>query len=356
MAPDDSVRFAIIGAGLIGPRHAKTVFQSKAATLVAIVDPSPSGRILAEELVVAYYESIADLMTSPDRPDAAVICTPNHTHVPIAIEVSSHGIHVLIEKPLGVDIAEGEELIKHIKPTKVKAIVGHHRRFNPYITTTRQILDDGVLGKIIAINGLWMTYKPADYFQAPAEWRTTKAGGVVLINMIHEVDILHHLFGSITRVHAEKTEPHRGHEAEEGAALTFRFKSGIIGTFLLSDAAPSPYNFESGTGENIMFPHTGQDFLRIFGSDGSLSVPDMTLWSYGTKPKSWTSELMRENIDVSPSLPFEAQLDHFVRVIREEEEPSCTVQAGQAALIVCQAIKDALESNGTVELPAYDLR
>lgn len=59
MAPDDSVRFAVIGAGLIGPRHAKTVLQSKAATLVAIVDPSPSGRILAEELVVAYYESIA---------------------------------------------------------------------------------------------------------------------------------------------------------------------------------------------------------------------------------------------------------------------------------------------------------
>ncbi|KAM0325734.1 hypothetical protein ACHAQA_007034 [Verticillium albo-atrum] len=350
-----TIRFAIIGAGLIGPRHARTVVKNPETELVAIVDPMESSAVLAADLNTNYYKNIADLLRSPDKTDAAIICTPNHTHVQVAKELAAAGVHVLVEKPVSADIHNGKELVEHIATTGVKALVGHHRRFNPYMVAAKEIVSSGTLGNIIAVNGLWALQKPEEYFQAPTDWRQTKTGGVVLINMIHEVDLLHYLFGPITSVHAEKTISQRGFEAEEGAALTLRFKSGVVGSFIIADTVPSPYNFESGTGENPLIPKSGQDFYRVFGTEASLSVPDMTIWSYKGKEKSWNSELTRETVRVEEGVPFELQLEHFVKVIREQESPSCTVQAGLGALLVCQAIKEALKSNTTVRVEEFDL-
>ncbi|KAF4465632.1 quinate utilization oxidoreductase [Fusarium albosuccineum] len=354
MSSSPRITFAVIGVGLIGPRHARTVVQSKEAELVAIVDLMPAGEALAQGLGVAYFKSVADMLQSPNKPEAAIICTPNHTHVPLARELSSGGVHILIEKPFSTDIASGKELVEHLNQCQVKAIVGHHRRFNPYMVTAKSTVSSGSLGRVVAINGIWATYKPMDYFDPPADWRRQSTGGVVLINMIHEVDLLHYLFGPITRVHAEKTISQRGFEAEEGAVLTLRFKSGAVGSFIVSDNLPSPYNFESGTGENPLIPKSGQDFYRIFGTEGSLSVPDMTAWSYTGIKKSWYQELVQQKIPVPDGIPFELQLSHFVRVIRGQETPNCTPEAGLAALVVCQAIKEALEGNKTVDIDTFD--
>jgi predicted dehydrogenase len=356
MAAPTKVKFAVIGAGLIGPRHARAVAKSDDAQLVAVVDVTSTGQRLADELGAAYYKSVAEMLQSSDKPDAAIICTPNNTHVPVAKELSSAGVHILVEKPFSTDIPSGKELVEHLARSGVKALVGHHRRFNPYMVAVKDIVSSGSLGDIIAINGMWTTYKPLDYFDPPAEWRRGGTGGVILINMVHEVDLLHHLFGPITRVHAEKTISRRGFEAEEGAALTIRFQSGVVGTFLVSDNVPSAHNFESGTGENPLIPRAGQDFYRIFGTEASLSVPDMTRTSYLGVPtqKSWHSELIQQRIPVSDGIPFELQLAHFVKVIRGEESSKCTPREGLAALVVCQAIKDALNGNRTVDIEVVD--
>ncbi|CAM1503497.1 Fc.00g010880.m01.CDS01 [Cosmosporella sp. VM-42] len=355
MAYPSPVQIAVIGVGLIGPRHASTVLKSNDAELVAIVDLSPHGKELAEELNVAYYKSVGDLLKSVHKPNVAIVCTPNHTHVPVAKELASGGIHVLVEKPFCTDVLTGSELVEHLSKTEVQVIVGHHRRFNPFIVVAKQIISSGSLGNIVAINGIWSTYKPLDYYDPPTDWRRGYTGGVVLINMIHEVDLLHYLFGPITRVYAEKSISRRGFEAEEGAVLTLRFRSGVVGSFLFSDNSPSPHNFEAGTGENPLIPKTGQDIYRIFGTDASLSVPDMTVWSYGGKPKSWHQELVKKKMSVPDAIPFDLQLSHFIKVIRGQDFPNCTSQAGLAALIVCQAIKDALEGNKTVDIEPFEL-
>ncbi|RGP72898.1 oxidoreductase [Fusarium longipes] len=350
------VRIAIIGTGGIGPRHARTVANSNVAILIAIVDPAASAATLAAELNVSHYLSVAELIQSPDKPDAAIISTPNFTHVALSKELADSGINILIEKPISCDVPSGKDLIQHLQGTSVKALVGHHRRFNPYMVATKKILTSGSLGQILAVNGLWALYKPPEYFDAPSGWRREKSGGPILINMVHEVDLLHYLFGPIIRVHAERTISQRGFEAEEGAALTLRFKSGIVGSFLVSDHTPSPYNFESGTGENPLIPKTGQDFYRIFGTDGSLSVPDMTQWSYkGKDNKSWHSDLVQEKGVVSHRVPFDDQLEHFVKVIKGQETPICTANTGLAALIVCEAIREALKENKTIDIEEYNL-
>lgn len=348
------LKIAVIGSGLIGPRHARTIAKSTTADLIAVVDPMPSGQVIANELGVAYYKSVSDILQSPHKPEAAIICTPNHTHVPIARELASGGVHLLIEKPYCTDIASGKSLLGHLGETGVKAIVGHHRRFNPYMVTAKEIVSSGSLGKIVAVSGIWATHKPLDYFDPPGDWRRGSTGGVVLINFIHEIDLLHYLFGPIVRVHAEKTESQRGFEAEEGAALTLRFRSGAVGTFILSDNLPSPYNFEAGTGENPLIPKAGQSFYKIFGTEASLSVPDMTTWSYAGKTKSWNEELVKQTVPVPEGVPFELQLNHLVRVVRDGEEPICTAEAGLAALVVCQAVKEALVGNTTVDIEVFD--
>ncbi|KAL2105155.1 hypothetical protein VUR80DRAFT_8918 [Thermomyces stellatus] len=355
MTSTRNLRLAVIGAGLIGPRHAQTIVENADTDLVAIVDPAPAGAALAEKLNTAHYKSVAELLSSQHKPDAAIICTPNDTHVPVSKELASGGVHLLIEKPVATDVASGKSLLQHLAATRVKALVGHHRRFNPYMVTAKDIVASGSLGQVVAVNGLWTLCKPLSYYEPPAEWRRTAAGGVVLINMVHEVDLLHYLFGPITTVHAEKVISQRGFDAEEGAALTLRFKSGVVGSFVVADNIPSPYNFESGTGENPLIPKTGQDFYRVFGSDATLSIPDMTVWSYRGTEKSWHQTLTRDSVPVQDAVPFKLQLDHFVKVIRGEEEPSCTPQAGLGALMVCDAIKRALDANTTVEVQPFDL-
>ncbi len=340
---------AIVGAGLIGPRHARTVAGNQDTELIAVVDPSPSGRQLAETLDVAYYDSVSALVRS-QKPDGAIICTPNHTHVAVAKELASAGVHVLIEKPVSADLESGKDLLQHLKSTSVKVLVGHHRRFNPYMVAAKRILSGDELGDIIAVNGIWATYKPAEYFAPPSDWRRAKSAGVILINLIHEVDLLQFLFGPIERVYAERTKPQRGFEAEEGAAMTIRFNSGVVGTFVCSDSTPSPHNFESGTGENPLIPKAGRDFYRVLGTEGTLSVPDMTVSSYKDSSKSWHKPLSREQFPVQDGVPFELQLAHFVRVMRDEEASMCTVSDGLSALAVCTAISESLESGQPVTI------
>lgn len=177
-------------------------------------------------------------------------------------------------------------------------------------------------------------------------------GGPVLINMIHEIDILQYLFGPICRIHAEKTISQRGFEAEEGAAILLRFTSGLVGTFILSDATPSPHNFESGTGENPMISDTGKDFYRVFGTEGTLSVGDMKVSKYATGvEKGWSNELEECSVAVGDEIPFDEQIEHFVRVVRGQEQPRCSGLDGLRALIVCDAIKQALtKDDGMVDI------
>lgn len=365
------VRIAIIGSGLIGPRHAKAVIQDPSCSLHCIVDPSPAAVSVARELGTSYYASISQMLASSSgKPDAAIVCTPNKTHVALSVELLSAGIHVLCEKPVSVDIPSGESLVAHARAhPSLHLLAGHHRRFNRYVVATKRILasETHSIGQITAISGLWALYKPQSYFDPPTEWRRSgESGGPVWINLIHEIDILHYLLDSrIVRVAAFETPKHRGHDAEEGGAIILHFDNGVVGTFLLSDAVVSPHAFEMGTGENPVIPRTGRDVYRIFGTDGTLSVPDLRRSFYSTKngvDKSWNNELSEVTETLEDWLseeerikvPFELQVAHFVRVIRGAEKPVCSGEDGLAAVRVAEAVRRALRIGGVVEVESAD--
>lgn len=365
-----TVTFALIGAGIIGPRHAQSIQRNPSTTLIAIVEPHARGLELANQLSTPHFNTVADFLTyladSKTKCDAAVVCTPNDTHVEIAIELLDAEIHVICEKPVATTIEDGRKLIAHhthLCETKYPDLslgVGHHRRFNTYVTAAKQAIDSGNLGTIIAVNGLWCSYKPDSYFEAPCDWRRGVDGGVILTNLVHDVDILQYLLGPIVRVHAEKTTPRRHtettpHPADEGAAMTFRFQNGVVGTFLCSDVVPSPYNFEHGTGENPLMPkENGTDFYRIFGTQGTLSVPDSTRWSYdGQDERSWRLPLTKEILEIGDiGIPFDLQIAHFVDVVRGIQVPRCSAKEALSALIVCDAVRTSMKTGETVTIDA----
>ncbi|KAN0106098.1 NAD(P)-binding protein [Hyaloscypha variabilis] len=352
------LNIAVIGGGLIGPRHAQTVLKNPYTSLIALVDPAPHAAQLAATLQISHYTSITSLLSSTHRPHAAIICTPNNTHVPLALELIAAGVPVLVEKPIATTIESGVRLIEAAKQKGVALLVGHHRRFNPYLLAAKKAVDEGSLGRVIAVQGMWCLKKPDAYFDGIGEWRRGESGGVVLINLIHEVDLLQYLLGKIVLVSALQTAKTRHFEAEEGAAILLQFQSGAVGTFILSDSVPSPWDFESGTGENPTIPHVKKEqgaggFYRILGTDASLSVPDLKRWSN----QSWLDVVKTEDLEVDrEKVPFELQLQHFYEVVKEGKEPNCTGEQALSAMVVCEAVKRSMASGRPVEVDGFEIK
>ena len=352
MTRQTSVTIAVVGIGLIGPRHAKSVTECKDAELLCFVDPSPNARGIADSFNVPLFVSVQSMLHGGYTPEAAIVCTPNNTHAIVAKELLASGVHVLVEKPIATTVEDSRDLIRVARACGKQLLVGHHRRFNPYITATKKALENGIIGRPIATSGLWALFKPPSYFAPPTEWRAqSDGGGVVMINLIHEVDILQFLFGPIVKVHAEQTTSIRGHEAEEGVAILFRFESGMVGTFVIVDTSPSAHNFESSTGENPTIPKAGKDIYRVLGIDGSLSVGDMILTKHHQdQTKSWTSELRHIQIPVGHEIPFDEQIVNLVGVVRGREAPRCSGDDGLSAVVVCECIKLAMREGLAVDV------
>ncbi|MGA2794652.1 MAG: Gfo/Idh/MocA family oxidoreductase [Roseiarcus sp.] len=95
------LKLAVLGAGMIGKRHAELIAREPRASLSAVVDPSPVGSRVAEQLGARWFASFADL-TAADRPDGVIIATPNPLHVQIGLEAVAAGVPAIVEKPLSI--------------------------------------------------------------------------------------------------------------------------------------------------------------------------------------------------------------------------------------------------------------
>ena len=171
------VKIAIIGTGHIGPRHASSVVRSNEAELVCFVDPAPQAETTVKPFQCPLFRSIGEMFYQGIRPDAALVCTPNSTHVKLAQELLSAGVHVLVEKPISTTVSSGADLVRVARQTGRKLLVGHHRRFNPHIVAAKRTLLSGTIGTPIAISGLWAGFKPSSYFKPPAQWRASAGHG-----------------------------------------------------------------------------------------------------------------------------------------------------------------------------------
>lgn len=102
--------------------------------------------------------------------------------------------------------------------------------------------------KVLAVQGTWTIRKPASYYEGSVSWHREEAnGGVILINLAHDIDLLRYLLGDIIRVYCAKGPSTRGFSVEETGAIVMTFASGAVGTFVFSDATVSPHNWEGAS-------------------------------------------------------------------------------------------------------------
>ena len=344
-------RIAVAGAGLIGRVHMKLAQESATCTLSAVVDPAPAASEAAAQAGVAWYRSLDELL-SKDRPDGVILATPNQLHVPQALQCIEAGLPTLLEKPLAPTVEEGERLVRAADAARARILVGHHRAHSPIMAKAKEVVDGGALGRVVAVTGSAVFFKPDHYFEE-GPWRRQVGGGPILINMIHEVHNLRMLCGEIVSVQAFASRATRGFPVEDTVAINLRFASGALGSFMLSDTVASARNWEHTSRENKAYPtYADEDCYIVMGTMGSLAIPTMRLKSYDrVEDRDWWKPFRTSVVDMAREDPLARQLEHFGRVIRGEASPLVSARDGLANLRVTEAIAAAAANESKIDLP-----
>jgi len=344
----ERVRIAVIGAGLIGAKHAELVRANGACELVGICDTDTARRRVAEALEVPFHTS-ADELIEREHPHGAIVATPNSAHASACIACAERGVHILVEKPIADTLDNARQIIAAASQHGISVLVGHHRRHNPLVRKTRDLLRDGTLGTLIGFSALWTLLKPDDYFQAA--WRRERpGGGPLLINLIHDLDSLRFICGEVKSIYARMSSSARGFPVEDSLTISLTMESGALGTILASDAAPAPWSYEATAGENPAYFHAAESCYHFVGTNASLAFPRMELWRYPeSAPRGWTHPLECRRIEVRLADPLEAQLEHFCRVIRGEHEPLIGPEDATRSLAVALAAGESTRAGAAVE-------
>lgn len=340
------LNIAVEGVGLIGRRHCEHVAASPDTVLSALIDPMPAAREVAERFNVPLFASFSEMLEQ-HCPDGLIIATPNALHVTHGLEAVAAGIPALVEKPLADDPASGLALVEAAERAGVPLLVGHHRRHNPMIQTAKAMVDSGKLGDIVAVHGSFWLSKPDAYYDVA--WRREAGAGPVLVNLIHDVDLLRYLCGEVVAVQAMSSNAQRGFSVEDTTVVLLRFANGALGTVTVSDTIPAPWSWEMTTGENPAYPQSDQSCYVIGGSLGSLSIPRLEFWSHQGE-RNWWKPMVSERTTLIAQDPLRLQIAHFARVIRGQEPALVTGREGLKTLQVIDAIKQAATSGETVNL------
>jgi predicted dehydrogenase len=298
-------RILVLGGGLIGSRHIKAVQAHPGCTLVGLVDPDAACRTEPSVRRFAQIEAV-------DAPvDGVIIATPTHLHAAQGMEAAARGWHMLIEKPVADDLDAAQALSTAVAAAGIGSLVGHHRRYHSTVERLREMIASGELGDVVTVSLIWAMRKPAPYFEG--NWRAA-GGSPVMINLVHDIDMLRHVIGEVSEIAALRGRDLRRADRIESGAVALAFENGATGTISFADTAPSPWGFEAATGENPNIGATGQDMMWITGTKGSIGFPSLTHWS-GAPDWSIAATARKTILEDDGASPLERQLSHFLEVM-----------------------------------------
>jgi len=341
------VKIAVVGAGVIGKRHLLASSRLEKIDIVGIADHQPEAQTVADEYNTPIYSSTEE-MFSAVKPDGVVIATPTEHHLEPTLQSLDAGAHVLVEKPIMADLNECEQTIARSIATGKHVLVGHQRRYYNLVNQAREMVQQGDIGKLVAVHGQWTVRKPDAYYQD--EWRRQWHAGPILTNLIHEMDLLRYIAGDIVSISAETSNDTLNFEKEDAAAVLMKFKNGALGTFMLSDQTHSPWSWERALGENAAIPQTSQNSIRFMGTKGSLDFPNLVVWKSTDGNNDWSSEFVSTDIESNQEDAFVKQLLHFREVILGEQPPLVSAQDATATLRATLAVNESAASGTRIIL------
>ena len=239
MNNSQKIRFAVVGCGHIGKRHAEMVKREEGAELVALCDIRPQEELGIENYPVPFYSNLTDLLQAGLDLDVINICVPNGLHAQLAIQALETGHHVVIEKPMALTLADAEKVVYTSLKYRKQVFCVMQNRYSPPSVWIKEMVESGRLGKIymVQLNCYW---NRDDRYYKPGGWHGDAQldGGTLFTQSSHFIDIMYWLFGDICNIQARFADFNHQHSTafEDSGFVNFSFVNGGMGCLNYSTA------------------------------------------------------------------------------------------------------------------------
>ncbi|MEI8278353.1 MAG: Gfo/Idh/MocA family oxidoreductase [Bacteroidota bacterium] len=234
---DKKIKFAVVGCGHIGKRHAEMISRNEEAELVALVDVKPKEELNIDQFNTKFFSSIEELLASDLEIDVVNIATPNGLHSQQALQCLDAKKHVVIEKPMALNKAEAEKVLFKALHVHKQVFAVMQNRYSPPSEWIKELVQSGKLGNIymVQLNCYW---NRDDRYYKKGSWHGTKKldGGTLFTQFSHFIDILYWLFGDIVNIQGRFTDHNHKEltDFEDSGVVSFDFINGGMGCMCYS--------------------------------------------------------------------------------------------------------------------------
>ncbi len=342
------LRFVVIGiaASIFKAVHRRTI-QAEEINVVAGCDINvEDGREQAAALGCAFYPDYRQMLAET-RPDAAVIVTPHPLHPPMAIDCLRAGCHVLVEKPMAIDVASADQMIAEADRQQRVLAVSFQHRFRPVIERARALIAADALGQLVRTLSVEPWYRTAYYYRTAtwrAKWRS-EGGGVLMNQAPHTLDLLCYLAGMPAKVWGWVRTRYHAIEVEDTAQAMLEYPNGAPGFLTVSTV-------EAGV----------KPRLQIVGERGAIELVGNQMTIYRNTPSSrehmetsadmfGSPQTTAETCEFDPGAGHQPVYRDFVAAIREGRVPRADGRESRRSLELANAIVLSSYRGAPVSLP-----
>ena len=332
--PSARLRLAVIGAGLGAAPHFKSLEDLAAETEVVWVCGRSAERLAAARTPQGATPTtrIEDILNDTSV-QVVLVLTPAHTHLDIVRRVASTGKHVLVEKPLEIDVNRANALVEACEASGVTLGIMLQHRLREAALGLAALIKTGQLGQLVSASASVRWWRPQSYYDEPGRGTLARdGGGVLMTQAIHTLDLLLVLIGMPERVTGlAVTSPVHTMECEDTAAALLHYASGAMAMVQATTAAYPGYperielNFTEGTAT------LESGVLQVAFMNGkTLTVGRQEASGAGANPMGFDHAAHR------------AVLQDFIRAVQSDTSPAVT---GRSALDVQQVIEAIMHSS-----------
>ncbi|RYY95487.1 MAG: Gfo/Idh/MocA family oxidoreductase [Chitinophagaceae bacterium] len=234
---DQKIRFAVIGNGHIGKRHAEMIQRNEESELVALIDVKDPAELGTVKFGVPTFSTLEAFLDSGIEADVINIATPNGYHAEHALKSLDAKKHVVVEKPMALTRGDAEKVIYKALNVHRHVFAVMQNRYSPPSVWIKEMIDSNRLGKVfmVQLNCYWN--RDDRYYKADS-WHGKKDldGGTLFTQFSHFIDLMYWLFGDIENIRARMADHNHQHltEFEDSGIVTFDFVNGGMGVLNFS--------------------------------------------------------------------------------------------------------------------------
>lgn len=340
------LRLALFGfGGAARHLHLPVLSRTPAVELTAIAEPDPVLRAEASKRVpsAAGFADFRELLTEAQI-EAVVIALPNHLHVPAAVAAFERGLHVYLEKPLGLSSVEGREVVRAWRSSGCVGMIGYNYRFGPMQAEARRRIAEGGIGKVVAMQSIFSSVAR----DLPPWKRRRETGGGALLDLAsHHLDLSAWLLDanpvavgcSLRSLHSE----------DDTALLQLDFENGPSAQIMASITAVETDRFEIfGDAGRIVIDRYRSEKIEVHPP--SLERVRLLRAGYALRDLASTSYWRRKFVDAGPEESYWRALGAFVDAALTGRHVSPNIDVGYRGLEIIEAAERSAREGRKVEL------